>query len=79
MYSQIVIVWYVEVYLKKKNDAVYTKHIENGVGWNKNICKLSCENFSENNCVFCAIKSISDDLLLLQVGFLTAAPARSNF
>lgn len=46
MYSQIVIVRYVEVYLKeKKKDAVYTKHIENGVGWNKNICKLSCEFF----------------------------------
>jgi len=24
---------------------VYTKFMENGVGWNKNICKLSCENF----------------------------------
>lgn len=46
MYSQVVIVRYLEVYLKgKKSDAVYTKHIENGVGWNKNICKLSCENF----------------------------------
>ncbi len=31
--------------MKKKKDAVYAKHIENGVGWNKNICKLSCENF----------------------------------
>lgn len=77
MYSQIVIVRYLELYLKDKKDAVYTKHIENGVGWNKIICKLSCENFLKIT-VFCAIKSISD-LLLLQVGILTAAPARSNF
>lgn len=56
MYSQIVIVRYLEVYLKdKNNDAVYTKHIENGVGWNKNICKLSCEIFLRIT-VFCAIK-----------------------
>lgn len=54
MYSQIVIVWYLKLYLKrkKKKSAVFTKHIESGVGWNKNICKLSCEIFWKN-CILC--------------------------
>lgn len=26
-----------------------TLNNENGVGWNKNICKLSCEHFFESN------------------------------
>lgn len=34
-----------------------TLNIENGVGWNKNICKLSCEKILGIT-VFCAIKLI---------------------
>lgn len=56
------------IFKRKKKDVLYTNHIENGVGWNKNICKLSCEKFLRIMCILCH-KNRSDLLLLNELDF----------
>lgn len=59
--------------LKKKKTMCCTLNV--GVGWSKNICKLSCESFLTITCILChKIWSVDTN----RVGLLAAAPATSK-